>query len=321
MDTIYNVLERFNDDLLQFPSYVAAFNDIDGLIRLHRATGIAQHLLVLGESGTGKTTLCRDFVTRHPRVVLAERDLVPVLHVSIPSAATIASLTEAMLARLGDPAPTMGTVSVKTARVIKLARAMSVELLLFDEAQHIQDRGRLPTQYLVGDWLKTVMDEINVPTVLLGLPRVGQLLQVNEQVRRRFSRRRYLQMGQHGETSVEGECLQLFLSLGDNFPIPISCGDFGWNEMAERVYYACDGRVAYIKKLLSGAIRIALERDFPAVGPAVLEEAFSTEVWWEGVEQLNPFNIKFQFRRLNRPNEPFEQALFGNRRSQLKKTP
>ena len=321
MDTIYAVLERFNYDLLQFPAYVAAFNDIDGLLRLHRETGVSQHLLVLGESGTGKTTLCEDFVARYPRVALVERDLVPVLHIPIPPAATISSVTEAMLGRLGDPSPSVGTVSAKTARAIKLARALSVECLLLDEAQHIRDRGLLPTQYLVGDWLKTIMDEIDVPTVLLGLPRVGQLLQVNDQVRRRFSRRRYLQMGQSDDISVEAECMQLLLSLGDNFPIPVSCGSFGWREMAQRVYYACDGRVAYIKKLLAGAIRIALERDLSQVSPETLEEAFSSEVWWEGVGELNPFNPRFQFRRLIRVNEPFEQALQAPYRARQRRTP
>lgn len=150
---------------------------------------------------------------------------------------------------------------------------------------------------------------LGVPTVLLGLPRVASLLQVNEQVRRRFSRRRYLQMGQQGETSVEAECLQLFLSLGDNFPIPVSCGSMGWSEMAQRIYFACDGRVAYIKKLLAGGIRLALEQELPNVGPQTLEIAFTQDVWWEGVDQLNPFNERFEFRRLNRANEPFEQVL------------
>jgi len=311
MNAIYAILERFNEDLLQFPSYVAAFSEIEASLKLYRGAGLAQNLLVLGETGTGKTTLCRDFVTRYPRMRLSDRDVVPVLHVSIPSTATIASVTETMLAQLGDPLPTVGTVSVKTVRAIKLAKALSVELLLVDEAQHIQDRGKLPTQYLVGDWLKTVMDELNVPTVLLGLPRVGHLLQVNEQLRRRFSRRRYLQMGQCGETSVEAECLQLFLSLGDSFPIPIRAGHFSWDEVAQRVYYASDGRVAYIKKLLAGAIRLALERELDCIGPDILQEAFSEEVWWEGVEKLNPFSEKFQFRRLSRPGEPFEQALIG----------
>ncbi|WP_211473231.1 TniB family NTP-binding protein [Collimonas humicola] len=313
MNSIYPILEQFNEEHLLFPSYVAAFEDIDGLLGLHRETGITQNLLVLGESGTGKTTLCRAIAAKYPRTVLTERDIVPVLHVPIPCAATIAGVTEAMLAQLGDPSPAFGSISTKTARAIKLARALSVELLLFDEAQHIQDRGRLPTQYHVGDWLKTVMDAINVPTALIGLPRVGQLLQVNEQLRRRFSRRRYLQMGQGGETSIEAECLQLFVSLGATLPISLACGAFGWAEMGQRVYYACDGRVAYVKKLLSGAIRIALDRDLREIGPTVLEEAFTKEVWWEGVGQLNPFNSGFRFRKLNQVNEPFERGLLGTR--------
>lgn len=32
MNAIYAILERFNEDLLQFPSYVAAFNDIEALL-------------------------------------------------------------------------------------------------------------------------------------------------------------------------------------------------------------------------------------------------------------------------------------------------
>ena len=86
---------------------------------------------------------------------------------------------------------------------------------------------RLATQYLVGDWLKTVIDELDVPTVLLGLPRTEQLLQVNEQLRRRFSQRRNLQMGQDPDTPIETECLQLFVSLGATLPVSINAGEFG----------------------------------------------------------------------------------------------
>lgn len=314
MSQINALLKRFNDELLQFPSYVSAYDEIRGLLTLHRETGVSQNLIVLGESGSGKTTLCRNFVSEFPREVLTERDIVPVLYVSIPSAATIASVMEAILHRLGDPSPTTGTVSAKMARVIKLVKALSVELLLLDEAQHIHDRGRQPTQYMVGDALKVLMDEVDIPTVLLGLPRLVQILQVNDQLRRRFSRRRYLQLGQDDDSNVETECLQFFLSLGDCLPVGITCGSYGWPEMANRIYLASDGRVAYIKKLLAGAIRIATERDLSSITPEVLEEAFTKEVWWEGINHLNPFNPGFCFRKLNHANEPFAQASLGTNR-------
>lgn len=315
MNPLHQILEAFNQEHLLFPPYIAAFQEIDGLLGFYRETGVAQHLLVLGESGTGKTTLCHDLLKKYPRFVLPSHDVVPALHVPIPSAATIASVTETMLAKLRDPSPTTGTVSVKTARTIKLARALKVEILLFDEAQHIQDRGGLPTRYLVGDWLKTVVDEVNVPTVLLGLPRTEQLLQVNEQLRRRFSRRRNLQMGKDAETSIETECLQLFVSLGATLPLLIRPGNYSWDELGSRIYYACDGRVGYVKKLLAGAIRIAMEQDCQEINPNILEEAFTRDVWWEGVGPLNPFNPHFRARRLTAANEPFERGQMGVRRA------
>src|SRR5690606_28838064 len=123
----------------------------------YRQTGLAQHLLVLGESGTGKSTLCRLLVERYPRQVLAERDVVPVLSVSVPAGATITNVASEILAALGDPHPSAGTVAVKTRRVLVLCRSCGVELVLFDEAQHLHDRGQIATHYLVGDWIKRLI--------------------------------------------------------------------------------------------------------------------------------------------------------------------
>ncbi|TNY03441.1 transposase, partial [Escherichia coli] len=72
---------------------------------LYRRTGVAQNLLVLGESGTGKTTLARWFCRRYPKQQLLERDVLPVLYVSVPAAATIAGTVEAILLQLGDLEP------------------------------------------------------------------------------------------------------------------------------------------------------------------------------------------------------------------------
>lgn len=44
------------------------------------------------------------------------------------------------------------------------------------------------------------------------------------------------------------------------------------------------------------------------VMPPDLEEAFTRDIWWEGIGKLNPFNPAFEFRRLDRAGEPFEQV-------------
>ena len=304
----FEALRVFTSEYLQFPPFVSAFNEIERLVQLYRQTGIAQHLLVTGESGTGKTTLCKAMVERYPHASLPERDVIPVLFVPMPSTATIASVAEAMLRHLGDPAPTTGTTSAKTARVARLARACAVELILFDEANHIQDRGQLPTQYMVGDWLKSLMDDVQVPTVLLGLPRVENLLRVNEQLRRRFMLRLHLEFGKDPNHTIETQCLRLFTSLTPSLPVPFNKGGTTWSELAYRLHAATDGRVSYVKSLLIGAIRQIFEQDLQEITLAVLEAAFTSAIWPQGVGALNPFCANFDFRRLDRAGEPFQPS-------------
>lgn len=304
----YEHLLRFEEENIPFPPFMLALNAIEEQLATYRQTGLAQHLLVLGESGTGKSTLCRLLVERNPRQVLAERDVVPVLSVSVPAGATITNVASEILAALGDPHPSAGTVAVKTRRVLVLCRSCGVELVLFDEAQHLHDRGQIATHYLVGDWIKRLIDDLAIPSVFLGLPRLQRLLTVNEQLRRRFSRRVMLALGQNPEVAIESECLQLFISLVACFPIPIDYGDYGSGELGQRLYCASDGRVAYIKKLLQSVLTQAHTAKLDRVMPPDLEEAFTRDIWWEGIGKLNPFNPAFEFRRLDRAGEPFEQV-------------
>ena len=305
----YSALARFKSEYLSFPPFARAMDEVESLLQLYRQTGIAKNLLIQGESGTGKTTLCLALKQKYPQVSLEDRDLIPVLHVPIPPAATIAGTLEAMLAKLGDPSPGSGTISAKTARAIKLAKACGVELILFDEGQHVQDRGRLPTQYLVGDCLKMIIDEVAVPTVLLGLPRVEMLLRVNEQLRRRFTRRVQMALGQDEKFPLHMECLQLFTSLAPALPVPLTFGGYDWNEFGHRLHAATDGRVGYVKVLLLASIGLVFRHDLKEISPRELETAFTEEIWDAGIGPLNPFNERFEFRQLHRVGEPFERAV------------
>ncbi|MGN6526950.1 MAG: TniB family NTP-binding protein [Burkholderiaceae bacterium] len=304
-------LQIFEEQYIPFPPFVAAKDAIEANLALFRETGLASHLLVLGESGTGKSSLCRWLGTQHPRRQLPDGDTVEALIVSVPPAATIAGIADQMLKELGDPVRNSGTVTHKTSRVVTLCRACRVETMLFDEAQHLHDRGDTRTHYMVADWLKHLIDEVAVPTVLLGLPRLESLLQINEQLRRRFSRRLRLALGQSDTDDIETECLQLFISLASCLEVGVSAEPYSWREMGMRLYYASDGRVAYVKKMLAAALRQCLERDLPRIDVVLLERVFVDEIWWEGVGPLNPFNAGFEFRRLDRGGEPFQRAQNG----------
>lgn len=312
----YDAVKQLQDAYLMFPAFQKAFDQVEANLKLYRATGIAQSLLVLGESGTGKSSLSRLFTERYPMKTLPERDVIPVLFVSIPPAATIAGTVEAVLAKLGDPDPERGTVSVKTARAVKIARGCSVEMMLFDEAQHIQDRGRAHSQYFVGDWLKSFMDALGLPVTLLGLPRMQSLLQVNEQLRRRFAHRLSLSVQPAGIDSNEDNSLELFASLANALPLPLDPRPYGWRELGLRLQFATDGRIAYVKQLLVSAYEHAVNQGNTSITPDTLGSAFTASIWPSGIGQLNPFHSEFIFRPLDRLGEPFQMGEMGSGASQ-----
>lgn len=314
----YDAIKQLQDAYLMFPAFQTAFGQIEENLKLYRATGVAQNLLVLGESGTGKTSLSRLFIERYPKQILPERDLMPVLHICVPAAATIAETVEAVLAQLGDHEPERGTVSVKTARAVKIARGCGAEMLLFDEAQHIQDRGRTHSQYFVGDWLKSFMDALGLPVTLLGLPRIQVLLQVNEQLRRRFTHRLSLSVIQAG--SNDDISLELFTSLANALTLPLDPKPYSWRELGTRLHYATDGRIAYVKQLLVSAYSHAVNQSDASISVQVLALAFTTAIWPSGIGALNPFHADFTFRALDRLGEPFQMGeMAGGTASRRKK--
>lgn len=307
MVELFRAISQLRDSYLMFPAFQSAYDQLRRNLQLYRETGCAQHLMILGESGAGKTTLATTFAQEHPKQVLAERDVLPVLYVSIPAAATIAATVEAILRELGDLIPTQGTVSAKTARAITLAKACTVEMVLLDEGQHIQDRGRDRTQYFVADWLKGFMDALAVPVCILGLPRTSVLLQVNEQLRRRFTRQFQLLIHPDRSPIDEQESLELFTSLANALPISISPYPYKWPELATRLHFATGSRIAYVKQLLVGALEQLDRSGGQAITVANLEQAFTEVIWAGGINQLNPFNTAYVFRPLDRPGEPFHK--------------
>lgn len=307
MEQLLDFISSLDGSYLMFPAFEAAYKRMSENLETFRKTGFVQHLLILGESGSGKTTLANLFLQNYPRISLPEGEILPILYVAIPPAATIAGTVEAILTQLGDPAPGRGTVSVKTARAVALALFCRVEMLLIDEAQHIQDRGKSQTQYFVGDWLKAFMDALKKPVTMLGLPRTRQLLQVNEQLRRRFTRTLKLTVGSEKSEVNELESLELFSSLLKELPIRLERSPYTWGELGLRLHFATASRIAYVRLLLIGAVENQIQMGDDQLRIVHLMAGFSTHIWSDGENELNPFHPSFAFRPLDQVGEPFHR--------------
>jgi len=300
----YAALQAFDNEYVNFSAFGNIISEMEKILDLSRSTGMVRNLLVTGESGCGKTSLARAFQMQHPKAHFAEQTVTPVLLVEVPSLGTVGAVAQAILRALSDPYPEKGRVADQTARIEILIRNCKTEMLILDEAQHIYDRGQRKTQYATADWLKTLVNAIEIPVVLFGIPRLENLLEVNVQLRRRFAAPMELSIGSPDDLGFLDANFDVINALAPALPIPLSLKKITTADLTRRIYFATDGRVGYLKRLLSIALQAAWENDDNEINIDTLEDAF-TQIWRNGVGALNPFSRDFVYRRLDRSGEPF----------------
>lgn len=303
-DEFYRALLMFDGEYVGFNSFVEIIKEMEQSLQLYRQTSIVKNLVVIGESGCGKTSLARAFCNRYPRQHLLEQTITPVAYIEVPSIGTVGALARQILASLGDPFPEKGRVIDQTARIEVMVRNAKTEMLILDEAQHIYDRGQQKSQYATSDWLKSLVNSIQIPMVLFGIPRLENLLHVNVQLRRRFRAPLTLSLGDPEDPDFLELNLDVINALLPILPLPLASREMNDKELARRIYYATDGRVGYLKELLAQALEKAWEAGGDCVTRRDLESAFMT-IWSASKGALNPFNSEFIFRRLDRSGEPF----------------
>lgn len=128
---------------INFPRNQSALNAIGNCHSHAKLSKEPEGILILGDTGAGKTTVVKLYMRSHPRIVTEEATVVPVLYATVPVPATCKSLVTALLTAIGDPAAEKGSQVTQTLRLKRYIEACKVELLILDEFQHFQDRESL----------------------------------------------------------------------------------------------------------------------------------------------------------------------------------
>jgi Cdc6-like AAA superfamily ATPase len=142
-----------------YPLFNQVLEDID---RCHDSPNIKGDddpdcLLLMGSTGAGKTTIYKTYAQNYPSQETEEGSVVPIIYATIPAAATVKGLVEALLKRLGDPLHNKGTTINQTSRLYDLLKACRVELIFLDEFHHFIDRESDKVLKNVCDWLKNLI--------------------------------------------------------------------------------------------------------------------------------------------------------------------
>jgi len=289
---------------IMHPSFERCLNKIEECRNDSKMSAEPFCMLITGEPGVGKTTLCKEYEKLHPRMELDEKTLIPVLLARIPIPATPKNLVSILLTALGDPIADKGTTYNQTKRLIKFLKECEVELIILDEFQHFIDQDSDKILYTISDWLKQLINETEIPIILVGLAQSVNVLKANSQLKRRFSMKdglanfKWLKKSDNKKSETENangnkkqaakdDDYRLFLKAVDEMLPLAEDSHLAGQLIAYRMWKATQGNVARTMKIVRYATRLALKNGEEKVTLALLEEAY--EKLFAGDSDQNPF--------------------------------
>lgn len=288
-----NVVERV---IIPHTAFAEARERIEQCFAFSAAKAEAEGLAIVGESGTGKTSVLKSFQSNHLPTRTRDGMEVPILYASVPPMPTVKSLAGVMLASLNAPDSERGTENEKSRRLRILMRETGVRMVMIDEFQHFYDRGKRQIMLHVADWLKVLIDETRSTLVVAGLPSCRVVINENEQLARRFMASIQLPRFSWTDPTQRGEFISILEEYHNQISTTFDLPEFHSDEMAFRFYLATGGLMGYLSKLLRTTLRDAVDRNKRSITLNDLNVAHSRSMWFDPSvqQQLAPFARGFQ---------------------------
>jgi len=248
-------------------------------------------LLVIGQTGVGKSTLLTAYARSAPPCRTGEGLRQPIVQATILPPATVKSLAATLLHALGDPAAGKGTTDSMTRRLVHFFGHCGVQLLILDELQHFVDRDSQKVLWTVSNWLKTLIKETRVACVLVGLAdEADQVVMANPQLARLFGDPLELTPFAWDEThpATIAEFRALLQEIERLLPLNEE-SHLTQLDIAQRCFVACDGVLGYLMALMRRATALALQQGCEHLDAPLLATAFDQRLGGTRRALPNPF--------------------------------
>ncbi|SFF89668.1 TniB family NTP-binding protein [Neptunomonas qingdaonensis] len=204
-------------------------------------------ILVMGETGTGKTEFIKQYQKKYPVRQESERTYKPVLVSGLPKSRHPKPVAAQLLRDLGDPLEGKGGDTHElTDRLVIQLKAAGTQLIIIDEFHHAIQTQSNQVVLDIADWIKMLINKAKIPIVLFGLPWSQYILDVGTELERRFNMR--YELINYTMDTFEG--FQKFLQKVQE-KLPIQPDQDLWRtEQAFRLFAVTQGNVSNLMKKL-----------------------------------------------------------------------
>lgn len=233
--------------------------------------GETRGLVVTGAAGEGKTTLIHRSLLNH-EWLRSNGDDLPVLHVDVPSPATMKSLAVQIIQKSGYPIVSdrkEGWFLWDLAR--HRLQFRGVRILWLDEAHDLFKFGNQANIMAVTNTVKTLTKEATgVSIILSGLPILESFVKTDPQALRRmwFHRLRPLDPDLQGDIEAVKDILQ-FKAEDAGLALDLS------QDLAGRLLASCEGRFGFLVETVTEACELAQDDGLTTLNAAVFAEALA----------------------------------------------
>ena len=297
--------------LSEFPNIWIKTKELNSIIKLIAQkvefvllTKEAQGLLVVCESGGGKTALTHEMERLYADIDMEDSTLRQMVLMNIPSTCSKATLAKALLKALKDPAWESGKATQNLARAMKLIRTVGVKILAVDNFHDIPERRDVKGVRAIGNWFRDLLDEVPVLFVALGTKEAKEVRLNNFQVRRRIMTTKHINY--FTLDTFEGQLAwkTMMQDIDDALPLAEASG-LAKKPLLGLLFQASNGVFDYLITLLKYALSLAVKRGAEWIDISDFEEAYIL-VHGDVSEQGNPFSPGFECRLLTQyPDDPF----------------
>ncbi|MFZ5644658.1 MAG: TniB family NTP-binding protein [Bacillota bacterium] len=235
-------------------------------------------LCIYGAPGLGKTLLCNKYISKYPPYQLVtdqkKQTIKPILYTKVESTATEKSLATSLLRDLGDPFFLKGNTVDKKSRLVNLLPLCQVEMIIIDEIQHIYDKDSQKIIQSASNFIKNLIEDTKLPIILVGLPDVIRIIEVNEQLSSRYSDKHKYQLKPLSistEKNLKASEFHTFLHVVDlKLPLPMR-SNLDNNEIALELFNVSGGNLRILmQNIIEIAAIKAINHDLPFISKGLI---------------------------------------------------